>query len=449
MKKKIIIAILLLTAILLVVYFSVGFYYKDKFLSNVYVNGVNVSGKTLNEADKELAKTSSWDKIVVKSDTEEFANIKAEDIEYKYLGSPDLPKILNKQNEWNWPVHVFNDSSYKTPILSEYNEDKVREIIGGIDKLDKEPVNAKVKYSDETGNFVIEPHSHSIALKKQQLFDLVAEGINKRDSEVNIEKNIAQPSIMTDDESLVAARDKANKYLKMQLKYDFGDREEIIDNSLLKDWITVNDTEVNVDEGKVKEYVAELAKKYDTYGRGRPFKTSTGQEITTKGGTYGWMTHRGKTTSDLIKHIKAGENKTIKPIYSYKALIRDTNDIGNSYVEIDLKGQMVYVYVDGEQKIKTPTVTGNISKGYNTPAGVYPLNYKERDAVLRGENYASPVKYWMPFNGNIGLHDADWRNSFGGNIYQSNGSHGCVNLPPENTKTIFDLIYPGMPVVVH
>ena len=64
-------------------------------------------------------------------------------------------------------------------------------------------------------------------------------------------------------------------------------------------------------------------------------------------------------------------------------------------------------------------VSGCVNKGTTTPRGTYGITYKERDATLNGENYSSPVKYWMPFNGDIGMHDADWRNEgdFGGDIY--------------------------------
>ena len=229
----------------------------------------------------------------------------------------------------------------------------------------------------------------------------------------------------------------------------FCDKKEVIAKSLLKDWIELKEKEVDVDAEKVREYIVELAKKYDTFGSSRKFKTNTGNIITTNGGTYGWMTHRGKTTDALIQHIKAGEDKTIEPVYSYTALSRNSDDIGTSYVEIDLYQQMVYVYINGELKVKTPTVTGNIAQGHNTPRGVDAITYKQNGAVLRGEDYASPVKYWMPFNGDVGLHDADWRTSFGGDIYKTNGSHGCINLPPGNAKSIFDLVYPGMPVIVH
>ncbi|MEG0215435.1 MAG: L,D-transpeptidase, partial [Hungatella sp.] len=77
------------------------------------------------------------------------------------------------------------------------------------------------------------------------------------------------------------------------------------------------------------------------------------------------------------------------------------------------------------------------------------LTYKERNATLKGENYATPVSYWMPFNGNIGMHDAGWRSSFGGSIYKTGGSHGCVNLPPAAAKTIFENIEKGIPVLCY
>ena len=55
----------------------------------------------------------------------------------------------------------------------------------------------------------------------------------------------------------------------------------------------------------------------------------------------------------------------------------------------------------------------------------------------------------MPFYYNVGLHDAPWRNRFGGSIYKRSGSHGCVNLPPKVAETIFANIEKGTPVVCY
>ena len=68
--------------------------------------------------------------------------------------------------------------------------------------------------------------------------------------------------------------------------------------------------------------------------------------------------------------------------------------------------------------------------------------------MLRGPNYATPVDFWMPVKGSIGLHDADWRKEFGGDIYLTNGSHGCVNIPPEVMPTIYDEYEIGTPVIM-
>ena len=75
---------------------------------------------------------------------------------------------------------------------------------------------------------------------------------------------------------------------------------------------------------------------------------------------------------------------------------------------------------------------------------------RDEDTDLVGPDWSAHVKYWMPFaiNGKIGMHDASWRTEFGGDIYKTAGSHGCVNLPEKLAETIFENIYVGFPIVV-
>ena len=116
----------------------------------------------------------------------------------------------------------------------------------------------------------------------------------------------------------------------------------------------------------------------------------------------------------LIKILKKGETIEKRPEYSFTAAQPGDRDIGDTYVEIDLGSQHLYLYVDGKMILESDFVSGNMARGWTTPAGVFGLTYKTRNAVLRGSNYETPVSYWMPFNGNIGMHDATWRSSFGG-----------------------------------
>ena len=231
---------------------------------------------------------------------------------------------------------------------------------------------------------------------------------------------------------------------------DFSDRKEKITSTMIQSWMQVGeDGSVTFDETAMRTYLQEISKTYDTYGKERKFTTHDGRKIKVSGGSYGWMIHNGDTIVKLEEAIKAGEDVTMEPAYSFRGYVRDKDDIGDTYIEISLKEQHVWVFIDGEVKVSTDCVSGNTSLGRGTPTGIYPINYLERDATLEGEGYSSPVSYWMPFNGNVGLHDASWRGSFGGEIYKYSGSHGCVNLPYSAAKKIFKTIEPGMPVVVY
>jgi len=139
-------------------------------------------------------------------------------------------------------------------------------------------------------------------------------------------------------------------------------------------------------------------------------------------------------------------------------LIGDLGCRANPYqqtcIEVSIGEQQVYVYNGAKLILQTPCVTGKVSTGTITPTGNYAIQAKVPDKTLKGKNvdgtdYESFVHYWMPFNGAYGLHDASWRRKFGGQIYLTGGSHGCVNLPTDAAAAIFNFCYVGMPVFVH
>lgn len=117
------------------------------------------------------------------------------------------------------------------------------------------------------------------------------------------------------------------------------------------------------------------------------------------------------------------------------------------FVEVDISDQTVKLYKDNDVILTTLCVTGKDSTP--TRIGYFPITYKTYDTYLRGPGYNSHVNYWMPFDGGIGLHDAAWRNEFGGDIHFNGGSHGCVNMPNDAAKTIYENVEAGSKVLVH
>jgi len=121
---------------------------------------------------------------------------------------------------------------------------------------------------------------------------------------------------------------------------------------------------------------------------------------------------------------------------------------GSTYIEICVAQQHMWVYKNGSQIASTDVVTGNYGSN-DTPKGYYDVDYKAYDTYLYGADYVSHVYYWMPFYGGYGIHDAEWRSSFGGSIYKGNGSHGCVNTPYGAMSTIYNNIPSGTPVIIY
>ena len=119
------------------------------------------------------------------------------------------------------------------------------------------------------------------------------------------------------------------------------------------------------------------------------------------------------------------------------------------FVLVDLSEQRAIFYKNGMRVLADNCVTGDAKKGYHTTVGIHQITFKDTNRTLKGSYGEAFVKYWMRFTaGGQGLHDAGWRRNFGSQIYVSNGSHGCVNLPRETAATIFANSYVGMPVIV-
>ena len=117
-------------------------------------------------------------------------------------------------------------------------------------------------------------------------------------------------------------------------------------------------------------------------------------------------------------------------------------------VEVSISKQKLWYYKNGELKMTSNVVTGTANR-HATPTGTFKIRSKSRRVYLVGPDYRSYVNYWMPIYGDIGLHDATWRSKFGGTIYKYNGSHGCINLPLNTAKYIYNNVPKGTKVRVY
>ena len=242
-----------------------------------------------------------------------------------------------------------------------------------------------------------------------------------------------------------------------KLTYLMGDKTEVIDASVVSKWIAVDPVtgkflkdengKLFLDETKVMEYVTWLGAQYDTYGKPRQFTTTAGHEVTIEKSIYGNDINEEEECTLLIEDfIQNRDGLRREPVYAQKAACQGTNDVGGTYIEVDMTAQMLYFYQDYEIALETPVVTGNMRRGWDTPSVACSIYGMARNRILRGATYATFVYYWMPVYGNIGLHDATWRRTFGDDVYMTDGSHGCINMPKDMAAELYDMVEIGTPV---
>lgn len=443
--------IILITSILLI-YLTVSLYFINHFYFNTVINGVDLSLKSYKDADH-IIKNSVKDYKLQLIERDGIEEITGEDIGLNYSEKNSISKVYDMQSSFKWINGLLKKQKYYIEDLFTYNKENLENKINGLNCLNKsiiEPKNASFKYLNGSYEMIEEVYGNKI--NQYKLGEAIDMSILKGEGKLDLNEKMCyeNPKYTLNSNKTFEAKNILNQYVSSRITYTFGAENEILDGNKINEWLIVDDNlEVAINEKGLKEYVEELSKKYNTVGIARKFKTSTGKMVEVKGGYYGWKIDVGSETKALLENIKLGEVLEKEPIYAQKAVQREENDIGNTYVEINITTQNLWFYKDGKLITQGSIVTGHPSKGYSTDVGTYMLNYKEKDSVLRGQNYEAKVTYWMPFNGNIGIHDASWRYSFGGEIYKRNGTHGCVNSPIYLAKTIFENIEEGTPVICY
>ena len=247
-------------------------------------------------------------------------------------------------------------------------------------------------------------------------------------------------------EGLENLQEEKNNALPGVIRYNFSGEVIELNSDTTLSWF--KDGGEELDNGQVKQFVKKLKSYTDTSGVARSFKTEDGR-ILSLGGKYGFSMSEKKEIKKLTDSLLARENIVRDAEYEMVALARGAEDIGNTYVEVDIGRQKIFYFENGELQLSSDCVTGNVARRHGTPDGVYSLSYKAKNATLKGQDYEAKVNYWMPFNRGIGFHDALWRNRFGGSIYRNAGSHGCINLPFSSAQDLFQKVYQGIPVVCH
>ena len=329
----------------------------------------------------------------------------------------------------------------------------------------QEPVDARI-VPGENG-YTVDPGSKGNLVNLANCVSAIAEqlpavrDLREESPVIEAENAVVRQSVEADSPSILRQQREIDEYLATEVTLDFqdGNTYTLTPQEIWRmSDVTLSDAEgtaacVPVPE-KVKALSDALADEYALDGVYAKFHNAekTRPYIYYRVGDNGWILDRDALAADITAALESRTDTTVTPNYDTSWYWKQEYwyyDFTDTFVEISLDNQYMWYYVDGKLLVETPVVTGNISAGDYTRRGCFRIAGMTTDTYLVGPTWNDHVDYWMPFDGQIGLHDSSWRTEYGGDIYLTDGSHGCVNTPLDAMATIYNNITVGTLVVVY
>lgn len=455
MKKHIGLVIASVITAVAVCYVAFALFFQSHFCFGTTIDGIAVGGRSAAKVEDLMKEEMEGYSLKLIEREENVETISGNSIGIAPVFNGEVEELLKKQNGFEWIVTLFQKEELELEKVVSFDEEALDKVLDDLSCMKREnqrmPVDAAYSGYSSGEGYTLIAADYGTTIDKAAFKAAVSEAVTVLAEELDMSESgcYVEPKVPDDDKELLALIDALNCYAGTTITYDFGEKSEVLDGEIIHTWLSEKNGKVVVDEEAVLAYVKELGKSYNTAYKPKTLKTSYGTDVTISNGSYGWRIDNDGETAQILEDLKTGECIEREPVYFQTANSHGENDYGDSYVEINLTAQHLFLYKDGKLVIESDFVSGNVAKGHSSPTGAYGLTYKTRDAILRGEDYETPVSYWMPFAGDVGMHDATWRKSFGGNIYKTNGSHGCINLPLSVAQTIYNNIDKGYAVLVY
>ncbi len=455
-RKKIMVSLIVILLLLTAGAYGYGVYYfTEHFLPGSMVNGFNCSYMTVSESEDLLTKKVGAYVLTINTRNNGQESITAEQAGLSYDSDGSVNNLIKNQNRFTWFLEFSQHNEYEISSSIKYDEHKVNVAISGLKCMQQdnvtEPSDAHLEEKDD--KFVIIPEEQGNALKAEETTQDIIQALLTGRTPIDLEADgcYKEPSIYQDNETLVKNCDLINKLTDVIITYDFDDRTETVDREVIQNWLTTDENGLyTLDKTQIEAYISELAAKYDTVGTDRTFNTYDGRQISVGGGTYGWQIDQEAETKALMELIQNGETQVREPVYAHEGLVRKTNDLGYTYIEIDLTAQRMVFYKDGTPTADAQIVSGNpYVPNCATPTGCYTVGELKSGCTINGEDYPSAVNYWIQFDGNLGINDAPWRTAFGEQLYEFEGTHGSICAPSDQVQIIYSNVEKNTPVVIY
>lgn len=441
-------------------YFGMNAYYRDVFPALTWINGVYCTGKTVTEVNEELLRDVKAPVVTITDKDGNSAQIDLDLAGYEVSYEASLKELMIQCSEAGFREKLTTSTYVLLGPYRSWDEKALEKLVLELPMIAEElakPITMYIELAD--GEYVCREMLQK-RLDEKLLLDYVIECLEDEHYNIRLtEKECYRNHSVEGAGCLDVAKlwAKLDDFMDCGIVYDMGAEQISVDRKTAAGFISLDENgdflldengELIPNEEAMIAFIDEIVEAYDTVGTELAYEAARGETVMVPYKKYGTKLDRDAEIAYFLDAFKKDVSELHVPKYKQEGYVRGLNDIGLTYIEIDMTEQKMYAYVDGRCEVETDIVTGSMNKGWDTPAGVNYIYAKQKNRILRGADYESFVSYWMPVNGGIGIHDATWRSKFGGEIYKKNGSHGCINTPKSNMKKIYELYEVGTPVIM-
>ena len=471
---KIVASFVIIIAIVAVVgafYIKNSFYYQNHFYQGTFINGVDVSDMTVEEAKATIQKQLDTYVYSFTDHEGRTSVIAASELGVTYDDNGEVQSLMRAQNHWLWVEEQQGTEKYEVTAGYTFNQEVLNQWVDALECLNDgvAPTDAYEQVNEE-GYYEIVEETYGDLIDKEMLRAIIVDDVTNGVTEESIDADsevFLRPAVTADDEELVASVEKKNHEIDYQKRVEeitninlsFPSYIDVayLDQTALKGMIKDDENgDPQIDKEKIAEWVYNWASARQLINDSYLFCSHSGYVLRLPNGvTSGWHLDVGATAEKTYQAVISGvTNQQLFPVMSDAAGILQQD---STYIEINISEQMMWLYYNGAILVETPIVTGDPTRGLSTPSnGFWNIITKLTNYILRGPmqpdgsyEWETHVDYWMAFIPDIGIHDMQERIEFGGQIYMGAGSHGCINTPYDAVVTMYNVVNIGTPVVVH
>lgn len=460
---------------------GIHIYYGDRWYTDTWIGDRNVSGMKYEDSKKLIDDVYEHYQLQILARNNGVQNITKDQIEYTINIHNSLKEQFDKQHDSSPVFSLWRKKQIQVELNATYNKDKLNQLLASSALVTgsqyypvSQPKDAKVVLSKEKKYLVIQKEDLGNTMNYENFYRAVEDSLltGRETLDLNDETThpdiYMKPEIYDTEPELQKKVDACNPIVLRWLTWKDGDVMNVtVGPEQIYQWCNYKDGKVTLKKKAIEKWVEKLCFKYKTIGVTRTFTNHAGKQVSVTGGDYGWQLVYDSMLKQLnsvlkkkmdpekqkaymetpdAEHKKALTEKK-KPKFANTAYQFNSEDKTidwdtKNFTEVSLSAQKIYVWRKGKIVFQCKTISGRPVKDRQTRTGAYYIKQHERHRILKGDDYETPVDNWVRITWTgTGFHAAPWQpwSRWSKTLYQTRGSHGCLNLSIADSNKIYEL----------